>query len=83
MDSPIEKPKKIRNQKDYFKTHYYADEEYRKKHLEKLKQKDYKCECCDAMISKSNVANHNKTKKHQTNAELFELKKRTLNLKHI
>lgn len=63
---------KARSQKDYFKTRYYANPEYKKRHLEKMKEKLY-CPDCDVYIGKCNINNHNNTNKHKLKAQIKHL----------
>jgi len=62
-------------------TKYYANPEYREKHLNYIKQK-VECSLCKVMVARANMPAHKKTKKHQFLGEKHVIKeKRKADLK--
>lgn len=70
------KPKKKylrkQSQAGYFKTRYYSNPEYRQKHKEKL-MVPIECDC-GTTVTKCNLGQHKKTKKHLYLMEIKKLK---------
>jgi hypothetical protein len=52
----------------------YMTEDKLKQHYEKIKQIKYTCVCCNKEIRLVNKTNHNKTKKHAMNEQLYNAK---------
>jgi hypothetical protein len=61
-----------RNQIGNFKR--YMTEDKLKQHYEKIKQIKYTCVCCNKEMKLVNKTNHNKTKKHTMNEQLYNAK---------
>lgn len=58
---------------------YYADPEYKSKHLTYIKEK-ISCPGCGAMVMRCNLSKHKKSKIHDLNEKLLSLKKNIKNL---
>lgn len=54
-----------------FKSKYYADPEYKAKHLARMKEK-ITCPLCGHIIQRANLTHHNKTSKLHENKEMID-----------